>query len=363
MHGTGGNCGVKVLIVHELFAPDFGGGGEYVFLETARNLRLRGIDAQAICTGNPEVREYEGIPTTRLPVHRYRMNLAAAEVLEHARDADVILTATYHGCLPALRAARALGKPIVCLMLGLFGSVWKRMKPFPIGNAYAMWERHLVTRPYDRWVFISDYSREFGISMGIPAEKSVVNCPGIELEKYRPAPIKDDVVFVTGKLDARKGIVEILEVARQLPDVRFRIMGWGPRESKIRAAAPDNIEFVTFERDAPLHREFGKARIFLFPTKGETFGIALVEAMASGCAIVSSVPLPFEGVRIRPGDNAAMKEAIFRLWNDPEACEQFGRRNHDLAQQYSWPKYTDRLLQCFEDIRSERMNRALSLPA
>jgi glycosyltransferase involved in cell wall biosynthesis len=237
------------------------------------------------------------------------------------------------------------------------------MRPFPLGNAYAIWERHVVTRPYDRWVFISEYSRQYGMSMGIPSEKSVVACPGIELSEYRPAGKKDDVVFVTGKLDPRKGIVDILAVARELPSVRFRVMGWGPREAEVRSAAPDNVEFVPFERGAALRQAFAKARIFLFPTKGETFGIALVEAMASGCAVISSIPLPFEGVRIEPGDREAMKNAISRLWNDPAGCEDCGRRNHELAQEYSWPKYTDKVLQCFEDIRLERGNRALGLPA
>ena len=173
---------------------------------------------------------------------------------------------------------------------------------------------------------------------------------GIELEDYAPVTVKDDVVFVTGKLDPRKGIFDILAIARELPQVRFRVMGWGPQEAEIRSAAPANMEFVPFERGTPLHRAFGLARIFLFPTKGETFGIALVEAMASGCAIVSSCPLPFEGVRIDAGDRRAMREAVLRLWTDRAACEESGRRNYEIAQQYSWQRYTDKLVACFQEL-------------
>ena len=56
-----GYCRLKVLIVHEMFPPDFGGGGEYVILETARHLMLRGHTVQVLCTGDPAITYYEGI--------------------------------------------------------------------------------------------------------------------------------------------------------------------------------------------------------------------------------------------------------------------------------------------------------------
>ena len=59
------------------------------------------------------------IPTIRLPISRYRINFATAEVKKHAREADIIFTATYHACLPAYRAATSIGKPVACLVLGL----------------------------------------------------------------------------------------------------------------------------------------------------------------------------------------------------------------------------------------------------
>ncbi len=345
---------MKVLVVHEAFAPEFRGGGEVVMLETARQLMLRGVSVQVLTTGDPAIREYEGIATRRLPYSRYRFNCAAREVARSARDADVIITATYHGCLPALLGGERIDKPVVCIVLALFREIWKDMRGPFLGRFFEQWERYLVTRSYDRWLFISDYSREIGTSMRIPADKTVVSYPGIALESYGSAAVKDDVVFVTGKLDYRKGILEILEAARDLPEVRFRIMGWGDKEAQIRAQAPTNIEFIPFERGARLREMFGRALIFLFPSKGETFGIALVEAMASGCAVISSVPLPFEGIRIDPADPAGLRAAIRKLWQDRAGCRQMGQRNHQLAQQYSWARYTDGLMACLDDVCSER---------
>ncbi len=345
---------MKVLMVHEAFAPEFRGGGEVVMLETARHLMGRGVTVRVMTTGDPSITEYEGIATRRLPCSRYRFNGAVPEVAAGARNSDVILTATYHGCFPSLRAGRITGTPVVCIVLALFRRVWREMRGPIVGRLFEQWERYLLTRRYDRWVFISDYSRDIGVSMGIPESRSVVAYPGLALEDYHRAPRKDDVVFVTGKLDRRKGIFEILEAARSLPDVRFRVMGWGPDEAYIRSKAPANIEFIPFERGARLREMFSRARIFLFPSKGETFGIALVEAMASGCAIISSVPLAFEGARIDPTEQGALRAAIWELWQDRAACVRMGERNRQLAQQYSWPRYTDSLIACLDAVRQER---------
>ncbi|PZR75296.1 MAG: hypothetical protein DLM73_05645, partial [Chthoniobacterales bacterium] len=109
-----------------------------------------------------------------------------------------------------------------------------------------------------------------------------------------------------------------------------------------------------FQRGRPLEEMFRRARIFLFPSKGETFGIALVEAMASGCAIISSVPLPFEGIRVAAGDARGLRDAIQELWNDPLKCKEMGKRNHALAQEYSWNRYTDRVVACLDQVWQER---------
>ena len=105
---------MKILLTHERFAPDFAGGGEYVVLETARHLQRRGHDVQVLTMGDSSITEYEGIPTQRLAGHRYSMNLCSKAIADAAREADLIQTFNYHASYPSLRAARRLGKPIVC---------------------------------------------------------------------------------------------------------------------------------------------------------------------------------------------------------------------------------------------------------
>lgn len=344
---------MKVLLTHELFPPDFAGGGEYIALETARNLMRHGVDVQVLTTGEPAITSYEGTPTARLPMHRYRFNLATSQILELARNADLIHTFNYHACLSSLRAGRRLGKPVVCVILGLFQNAWKEMRPGLAGHARILWERFLVTRPFNRLIFLSEYSRKTGVALGAPPARSLVNCPGIYVDQYCPAAQKEDVVLFVGKLEVRKGILDLLEVARLLPAVRFRVFGWGPDEAAVRAAAPSNIEFVGFERGEKLRDMLARARIFFFPSKAETFGIALVEAMASGCAVVSTVPLEFEGAHVSPGDRQSMVEAVSTLWDDRETSTAMGMRNRELAQAYSWEQHVACLLDTYQAVLRE----------
>ena len=341
---------MKVLITHHYFPPDFAGGGEVVVFETARGLMRSGIDVRVLTTGDPLITEYEGVPTVRLPMHRYGFNLAAGRIREMARDVDLIQTFNYHACMPSLRVGRQLGKPVVCYILGLCRDAWNQLRTPLLGPVWQSMERYMMTREFSRVVFASEHSREVGIEMGVQAERAEVNCPGIDLPAYGPAPTKEDVVFFTGRLDGRRGVDNVLETARSLPGVRFRVMGWGPQEDAIRGAAPANVEVVRFERGEPLRRAFAAARIFFLPSRAETFGIALVEAMASGCAVISSAALPFEGIRVAPEDRAGMVHAVSSLWGDRAATARMGRLNRAMAQQYSWERFTENTLSTYRQV-------------
>jgi glycosyltransferase involved in cell wall biosynthesis len=341
---------MRVLMTHEAFAPDFAGGGEYILLETARGLLRRGVDLTVLTTGDPRIASYEGIRTVRLPIGKFRMNLAVSRIAKLAREADVIQTSTFHAAVPSLLAGKLAGKPVVCQVLGLFQDAWKEMHPGLGGRLRIVWERHVVRRKFARLVFLSDYSRELGIQLGARPESAVTNCPGIAPGAFRPAIPKEPSVLFAGKLDVRKGIRQVLQVARAFPATPFRVMGWGPDEAMLRREAPPNVEFLGFLTGAALASAYGRALVCLLPSKAETFGLTVIEAMASGCAVVSSIPLPFAGVRTGPEDVPAMIAAVGSLLADPARAAELGRRNAGAAGEYTWERHLDRLLEIYCDV-------------
>ena len=58
---------MKVLITHELFLPDFHGGGEEVVYRMAKSLQEEGVEVKVLTVGDPKIKVYDGKPTIRLP--------------------------------------------------------------------------------------------------------------------------------------------------------------------------------------------------------------------------------------------------------------------------------------------------------
>ena len=344
---------LRLLLVHERFAPDFGGGGEYIVLETARHLQARGHAVRVLTTGDPALTEFEGIRTRRLPISRYRLNMAWRAVRAEAADVDLIQAYNYHAAYPAVRAGMALGKPVVCGVLGLFGGVWRSMRGPIGGRLFERIERFQLQQPFAARVFFSDASLELAHRFGPGGPNDVVIAPGITSGEHAPGSKKDCVVF-SGKLESRKGLETVLDVARRLADVPFRIIGWGERYEEIARALPPNVHLEHFKDRAQLADTLGRARIFLFPTRAETFGLIVAEAMAAGCAVVSSAPLPFEGARIQPDDVAGAARAVRALWDDPAQCAQCGEHNEILASRYTWPRHVDTLERLYAKVLRAR---------
>ncbi|GAI20304.1 unnamed protein product, partial [marine sediment metagenome] len=128
---------------------------------------------------------------------------------------------------------------------------------------------------------------------------------GVDLEHFSPdvLPIdefcdgKVNILFV-GRLEKRKGLNYLLEAYRQakreVPNCRLIVVGPGTRlrnkyEKHIMRKGIRDVVFVGFAGYDELPRYYKTADIFCAPaTRGESFGIILLEAMAMGKPIVAS---------------------------------------------------------------------------
>ncbi len=340
---------MRILVTHERFPPNFYGGGERVVYELARGLRLRGLDITVLTTGNPKIKEFDGIPTTRLPLPRYLMNLAVPEIYRHARNVDLIQTNNYNACLPSWIAGKLLGKPVVCLVHGIWGDKWIEMRGPWGGTISKLVEQLQLSRSYSRIIFLSNFARNEGLKLGIPASVTVVIPPGVDYEKYKATAKKDFVLFV-GRLAKQKGIGYLIQAARELPGIKFKVVGTGEEEKSIKSRLPENVELLGFVPHEQLLALYAQAPIFCLPSLAETFGLAILEAMASGCAIVSTVPLDYEGVKVDSGNVAQLKAAIRFLLDNRDVSQKMGEANRDKAKGYSWDSFVDKLVSVYEEV-------------
>lgn len=129
----------------------------------------------------------------------------------------------------------------------------------------------------------ADHLREFG------NESKIVHI-GINLNKFVYCNQKDNYYLFVGRLTNDKGVTELLDVASEMPDKKFKIAGTGPLRSTVENAIKEhgNIEYLGYVPEPKKIELLSKAKVLIMLSRAETFGVAYVEAMASGTPVIGS---------------------------------------------------------------------------
>ena len=161
------------------------------------------------------------------------------------------------------------------------------------------------------------------------------------------------LLFVGSWRDPRKGLPYLLDAVRRLRGdgaaVTLDVVGSGPN------GLPPPSDGITFHGrvagEAALAAHYRACDVFVSPATGqESFGIVLLEAMASGRPVICSdidgyrEVLPREGGRlVPPGDVAALAGAVRAFAADSGARERMGGVNRRAAESYEWDVLADRV--------------------
>src|SRR4051794_10146681 len=191
-------------------------------------------------------------------------------------------------------------------------SRWKRAAMAPLSNYLRLWDFASASR-VDRFVANSANVRQ-RIWKTYRREADVVH-PPVEVDRFYHKPA-DDYFLIVSELVAYKRIdLAVREFSRS--GRRLRIVGDGPEYRTLRRQARNNVEFLGRVSDPDLAELYARSRALLMPGE-EDFGIAAVEALASGKPVVAlarggaleTVP-SFGGVLYEAQDGLA--EAIDRF--------------------------------------------------
>jgi phosphatidylinositol alpha-mannosyltransferase len=160
------------------------------------------------------------------------------------------------------------------------------------------------------------------------------------------------VVFL-GRDDPRKGLDLLLAAWRRVHSA------FGDSELVVVGAARDEqipgVRFAGRVSEAEKRSELGGAGIYVAPnTGGESFGIVVAEAMASGCAIIASDLPAFRavagesGLFVPPGDVEALAGALGSLLADSERVGFLGERARAQVGRFDWSVVTERYEAMYE---------------
>jgi glycosyltransferase involved in cell wall biosynthesis len=191
---------------------------------------------------------------------------------------------------------------------------------------------------------VADEARRW---FGVPARQMEVIPNGVD-DFFSPGEEpRGDFILFAGTIEPRKGIHDLLNAWSSLPEPRPRLVIAGDRGWRVRL--PDGVEitgFVTRERLRELYRT---ARLFVYPSRSEGFGIPPLEAMACGAPVVATrvgaIPEYGEGAAllVDPGDAGALRAAMLRLLRDAPLREELRARGLAVAREYTWDRSAARM--------------------
>ena len=173
---------------------------------------------------------------------------------------------------------------------------------------------------------------------------AIVN-PGVDLALFRPGqPAEAGYAISVGRLSPEKGLDRLLDLWRDMPDLPLHVVGSGPPEvlRQWRAVAPHGVIFRGPLTSADLAEAYRGAAIAVFAPRGEEFGLAPLEAMASGVPVVAwrEGGLPETVLDGDTGylvsDGVTFRQRVRLLIHDPELRQTFGEAARRRAEEFSW---------------------------
>lgn len=206
-----------------------------------------------------------------------------------------------------------------------FALVRRLFRAAAVNQAWSEWARQSV---------VDDY--------GIDPARVVINPPGVDLERWRPpahrGTDRDEVrvLFVGGDF-RRKGGHDLLEWFRAVDDPRIRL-DVVTRED-VEPCDGMTVHHGLGPNSPQLMELYRHASVFTLPSRGECFGIATVEAMATGLPVVVTdvggtadiVEDGGNGFIVPAGDPRRLGEALTALVTDLDRSAAMGRRSRELA--------------------------------
>jgi glycosyltransferase involved in cell wall biosynthesis len=179
-------------------------------------------------------------------------------------------------------------------------------------------------------------------------------------------------LLYAGRISPHKNVVRMIEAFSALkaelekeaafPDLKLIIIGddlsGNPdlRRTVVRSGVQNDVRFLGFVPVDVLRIFYDQAKIFVFPSLYEGFGLPPLEAMAHGTPVVtsnvSSLPevVGNAAVLVHPENVFEIMRALHRVLLDQPLREKMKERSYKQAARFSWEKSVRRILEAYQEV-------------
>ena len=196
---------------------------------------------------------------------------------------------------------------------------------------------------------------------------------GLIAERYQ---VTYPFLLYAGRISPHKNLVRIIEafsalktvLAKEglLPDLKLIIIGDelskhpDLRRTVIKSGVQNDVRFLGFVPIEVLRIFYDAAKIFVFPSLYEGFGLPPMEAMAHGTPVVtsntSSLPevVGNAAVLVNPENVFEIMRALHRVLTDQDLRERMKRRSYEQSQRFSWENSARQVLRIYSDVAGQQ---------
>ncbi|WP_420403517.1 glycosyltransferase family 4 protein [Nisaea sp.] len=327
----------SILIVTDAWRPQVNGVVRSIEY-TARELEAMGVRVEILspqefatmpCPTYPEIR----LSLTHRRAIRRRIEALGCEHLHIATEGPLGLLAG--------SAARQIGMKFTTSYHTRFPEYVQARWPLPVGWLYA-WFRRFHNFGAGCMVATETLRRD----LAARGFRNLVIWPkGVDAELFRPfdgsvlpADLPRPVFMNVGRVSVEKNIEAFLDL--DLPGSKV-VVGDGPDLERLRSAYPA-VHFTGGKTGENLARHFASADVFVCPSRTETFGLVLLEALACGVPVAA---YPVMGPRDVIGDSGtgALSEDLRQAALD--ALDISREQCREWALHFSWAASARRFLE------------------
>lgn len=195
---------------------------------------------------------------------------------------------------------------------------------------------------------------------------------GVDTETFHPSLVSQEmrahltqghpespILLYVGRLSAEKEIERIKPVLEAIPNARLALVGDGPHRSALeKHFAGTPTHFVGYLTGKELGAAFASSDAFVFPSRTETLGLVLLEAMAAGCPVVAArsggipdiVTDGVNGYLFNPADEQGAITATQRLLERQEERETLRQNARAEAERWGWAAATRQLQNYYKAV-------------
>lgn len=291
----------------------------------------------------------------------------------HAQD-------TGYGGLSAVMSAKILKVPVVVSSHGIRHiTIDKTLKGASrnLSFPFERWLDAVTSRSADSVIAVASSQKDVFANLSVKKSKIMMIPIGIDVSDFkvcrgvrqalrRELGVSNDVVIgFVGRFFAEKNLFTLMksfaQALKYANKMKLILVGTGPLEDQLRTfchrqGIDDKVVFTGFRYD--VNRLLSALDVFVLPSYTEGCPTALLEAMASGKAIISSnipsikeiVKDGKEAILVNPYDTKELKQAILLLYYDSELRAELGHNAEKRAGIYNIYEVCGQILNLYEEL-------------